>query len=209
MLPLLTRRAPLLRAPAVVAAEEAELIAQDLFTGADTTLIGAHTMDLGSGWTTAGDYQLSGNKLRHPSAGTTFQPCYTDVGTGDQDVRANVTGSFDSSGVWYLPHLLFRHQDASNYWMVEPVDGTLYLFERAAGSFVLRGSAAVATVTDTIYAMRVVASGTDISVYWDGVLKISHSSSALQSETECGTIIVKQGSPVSVATIDDFEVYSA
>lgn len=69
---------------------------------------------------------------------------------------------------------IFRRQDASNLWYVAVNhEGTITLFEYAAGSAINRGSAS--NVVSNGHRVVIVADGTTIRVYSNNVLRITYS----------------------------------
>ncbi|HLA43143.1 MAG TPA: hypothetical protein VJZ27_06900, partial [Aggregatilineales bacterium] len=74
--------------------------------------------------------------------------------------------------------VIFRKQDSSNNWFVFiGSTGNLILFERIAGTANNRSSAAAGTVTAGAI-IRIIASGSTIQAYVNGVLKINYASAS-------------------------------
>ena len=181
----------------------------DTYTDPDATLITAHTMDLGPGYTCAGAPTIVSNKATFTAATGVYQPAVAQANQANIDLSMDVTGSFDSGLVYSLPAAVVRYLDDNNFWMIQLYAGGIYLYEKAAGVLTQRATAAQTTTSGTVYALRVVALGTTITAYVDGVLKITYASAASsQTETKHGWVIVRDGASAAHATIDNLLVIS-
>lgn len=111
------------------------------------------------------DYGLATQRLVSPAAGATFQH------TADCLIDFTVT-TLPNPGI---PMVLFRQQDASNYWniFINSV-GDLLLREVVSGSTTTRGTAS--GVITAGHRVVVVAEGAVIKVYSNNVLRMTYSS---------------------------------
>jgi hypothetical protein len=159
---------------------------QDAFTGADGTNLTAHAMDLGGGWTAvSGVAKLLGNRANADTAGADGKVTYqADAGRSDVTVQAtvNLAGASNECG------LVFRYQDANNFWALSGYagDGKLYLYEVNGGTTTQRAAGSAGVTSGVDFVLKVVLSGTGITAYKDGTQVLTYTSASFQAATRHG-----------------------
>lgn len=150
----------------------------DTFTRADsTTTLG--TTDTGQAWTAhTGTWGIVSNQG------------YLVTQSGDSVATVNSTKS-DIDMTCTIKHvtetsLVFRAIDNNNYLLVLVNNSNIELWRRVAGAYTQIATTATAHISGGVYVVRIVASGTSITVYEDGVSKIATTSSQFQTETRVG-----------------------
>src|SRR5262245_3649521 len=132
---------------------------QDAFTGADGTNLTAHAMDVGGGWTAvSGVAKLLGNRANADTVGADGKGTYqADAGRSDVTVQAtvNLAGASNECG------LVFRYQDASNFWALSGYagDGKLYLYEVNGGATTQRAAGSAGVTSGVDFVLKVALSG--------------------------------------------------
>ena len=177
----------------------------DTFTDANGTLLPAHTMDTGPGWTqlTAGG-SIQGNRFSGNASGE----CAYSAEAGAANVVATAVFNVVSLDANHGPGLILRASNKDNWWLCMPTgDGNHYLYEQNAGTYTVRASGTwsadladhtlTATATDTTVTSRV-----------DAGTPISYGSAALnQTVTRHGLRLYSSGG-IGAATLDTLEVTS-
>lgn len=139
----------------------------DTFTAADGTGLGAHTMDVGAGWTELnGRWEIQSGRAASLGAppGVPHWVALAEAGAADVEVRVVVRPAGDSNC-----GIVVRASDADNFWSVEllvlsPGTAELRLYERNSGTWVLRAVAFdVAAAPDRDSTLTVTAVGTTIT----------------------------------------------
>jgi hypothetical protein len=189
-------------------APETIYLAVDTFTDTNGTLLNAHTMDVGSGWTAPNEFVISENKLTNN--GSVENAAYRAVTeTLKADVEITMSITIPDYGQ-YLGGILLRYQDNTHYWlcMVErDADGTPYvgLFENGSTQ---RGKVNIVQelITDTL---KVIASGNALSVYWKDMVTplITYSSATYNDKTKHGILAYcRLSSGYKFPVVDNFYI---
>ncbi len=156
---------------------------RDTFTDTDGTLLTAHTMNVGSGWTKfdvthVWDIQTNRSRETSVQAGAGIQ---ANSGVTDHDVSVTmaVDGANNSGPV-------SRYVDANNFALLSRL-GVLYIF--VAGTPTNRGSAVVTPAAGDVYRMKWV--GSSVTCYKNGVSIITYTLTAgevtaIGAGTKCG-----------------------
>jgi hypothetical protein len=129
-------------------------------------------------WLAASDYIRPG--------GSTGRNIFADFGAADGTAIGIVNNTTALAG--HYGGLLFRQYDADNYWVTD-IDfnaGSLRLYKRVAGSATVVDTASVSVSLNTEHEVKVLFSGNDITVYLDGVAKITATDSFNASATTHG-----------------------
>jgi hypothetical protein len=122
---------------------QSQTVISDLFSGSASTALSSHTPDtapVGSSWGGSDDYELTGSgSAGVPEAGSSFPNLAViesgiDVSLGCSAMEINC--SFDMLDVDAQLGVVFRYQDASNYWILilDSTAGTIVLKKIIAGT---------------------------------------------------------------------------
>lgn len=164
------------------AAVEGGPLLYDTFTDANGVALGAHTMDVGPGWTvTQNAVVISGNKAMGSGG---YSRAHANAG------RADLTCELTGSALAEILTAQLRVDGANpdNCWWAQyyPAGGIIALYEVVAGVPTLRGSAPQAGNANE-HLITAFCQGSTISVYFDGVLQFSYALAAfLQTATRFG-----------------------
>lgn len=160
----------------------------DTFTESANTVLPSHSPDIdvgGGGWSSlAGSFQViaSTDVLYPPSAGAKPFAAVIDA------TKADCTITMDCHNISATRSLevTIRAVDIDNQWriLVSPASNTVAIYERTSGTNTLRASAAITWADD--YTMKVVLSGTTITVTHNGATTVSYSSAVRQTATKHG-----------------------
>lgn len=110
---------------------------QDAFHGIDGTLLQAHPMDVGSGWTAVvGTFQILGNKAQ-PLSDTDGSIATADPGFADYKLTVGIIPEGTDSSREEFPVVIFRFVDPSNHLQVavDCINGTISLYKQVSGTF--------------------------------------------------------------------------
>ena len=167
-------------------------LGRDTFTDAGGTSLDAHTPDVdpGGGWTESyGDWEIYENQARNVGSNpgdagwlATLESGAADV-LVESDITINHTGSANGAGI------VLRYTDVDNLWLVQLnwTTSELRIYERNAGAWTQRASAAVTISAGTPYRVTAAAHGSTITAWLEGAHKISYSAATLnQSATRHG-----------------------
>lgn len=169
-------------------------VALDKFDRPNSTTLG--TADTGQPWLNdEGSFSISSGKAKAAVSEFGNAKNYLDAGT------SNIEASVDVSWHAYAG-LHFRYKDGNNYLMARINNNSLAL-TKFDGTSVTLGTYAFAPVAGTVYRLKVLANGTSIRVYLDGVERISVTESAFLTEKKVGFRVSNNDSN---STFDNFEV---
>jgi hypothetical protein len=167
-------------------------------------------MDTGPGWTRfegAGTDQMtiSSNKA---VGFNDIAHAYAYVSdSGESDVTITLSATFNvQSGANYA-QIVFRYQDASNFWTLRVNGATsnnVELLKTISGSETVVDTDSLTIATGSPITLKVVASGTSIIATTDGSVIQSTTDAALETETKHGIRTYQNG--VLAVNIDDFLV---
>lgn len=158
--------------------------AYDLFTRADSTS-SLGTATSGGAWTAvAGTWGIISNQgYLATRVGDSIATLATSSAT--MDITARITLGTGSSN----PGILFRYQDSTNYLLVlfalsnQKID----VFRRVAGTYTNISSNSVSIAASTAYTLRIVANGTTVTTYLNGVrVKVDTGVTQFASSTGVG-----------------------
>lgn len=160
--------------------------------------VGLGTSSGGALWTAlAGNFQIISNTARwssngaYPAGGVvTMDPGYANA-TVVADLVVTTEMGF-----------AFRAADGSNLFWVDYYAGTLYLQKIVAGAGTLIRSATPGTTTFTL---KVELYGNSINIYVNGVLKISETQTAFNTNTKHG-LFSGNFSPETSSTVNNFAI---
>lgn len=175
----------------------------DTFTDANGTLLSAHTMDVGAGWTADSHLTIiTGGLLHWTSAGGTSS-YYTVAESGHADVDISIDFSQLAIGD-YIQGLVFRYINDSSRWrlmMERDGGGTPYIVLLENG--INRGVANITQETGVMNKLKVVCSGNNISCYWKDMVTplLTYSSATNNAATKHG---VANYGPYVGADADNF-----
>lgn len=183
----------------------------DTFTDADGTLLTAHTMNVGPGWTAvAGTFKVLSNKAT-PNSDVDDDRVVTDAGKADYVLQCDVapTGAFITFS--RAASLLVRYTDSTHYWLLDInvtniSANTLSLFENN-GSSVFRAGANPTILTETTYTVTMAVVGQSITVSLNGVVQFVYTgASSSQSATKVGFRLGSSGGTRPLPTWDNLLV---
>jgi hypothetical protein len=153
----------------------AVVLLADSFIDTNGTALTSHTMDLGPGWTAVDStLQVESDAATQGNANTTGT---AKSDSGQSSVAIYGTINFGSTTNNNSIGLLGRFSDTNNYWYMQCNinAGVVRLAERNNGTSVSRGSASYSWSTNTNYAIAMVLSGANISLYINGSQKVTYS----------------------------------
>jgi hypothetical protein len=148
----------------------------DHFSDANGTLLTAHTMDVGGGWTLiegGTEYPtIQSNVLLSTLATVAAAYTYTaDAGDSDIEITVDVEFSVWGAASQHGAEIALRATDGTNMWIIGIVDGTtnnMFIATYIAGVFTVLAQATKALSTGVTYEMNVTAVGNNVSLTIDG-----------------------------------------
>lgn len=186
----------------------------DNFHDTNGTHLESHTPNthpVSSSWAQAlggaGAMQIQSNTAQNTVGGGT--PVVYTIDSGQADVT--ITGIFTSGSTISTndqSDIVFRFQDAMNYWLAQgSMGGSLFrILENKAGVFSTIQSTSFTYATSTQYTIKVVTSGTSITCTLNGANSLSTTSSDFQTDTRHG-IFDEFNSPTVASSWMSFEVH--
>lgn len=161
-------------------------VVSDTFTRSDGALGNAET---GQAWLTTGGTWAISNGAVTCTTNTGSYYAYLESGKSDIDIAADLIFAGNAG-------LVFRMVDANNMLFVRIAGAgpQLGLYKSVSGSNTSIGGYTFTPVSGTTYRVRVVASGSSIQVYLDGILVITVTDTTYQTATKVG---FRSGSSVS------------
>lgn len=168
----------------------------DTFVDVNGTLLTAHVMDVGPGWSfVQGTFEIQGN------AATPLTYADNDFVTSDASFSNYALSAdlmpTDNGSAGALPALCFRVVDVSNYAMVslDSLNGLFTIYERIGGLYFLRASVAAPQTSGTSYAVDLVLNGSSVSATLNGASAISYGALTVgPGSTLCGLRLGLNGS---------------
>ncbi|HEX9043447.1 MAG TPA: hypothetical protein VF802_00345, partial [Candidatus Limnocylindrales bacterium] len=163
----------------------------DTFTGANGTLLSSHTSDSGRGWTiTYGNPTINANHVTATAAGS--NAIMTGAGVADVDARLIV--NLGADGVSRGGSIRFRYADANDFLFLKLRRGStgvnqIEIWQDQAGTYTKLAGVTLNSgdlAANTEYELRIVAQGSSLTGYLNGVSEVSSSSSFNQSSTGVG-----------------------
>lgn len=179
----------------------------DTFEGPDATVISAHPMNIGGGWTlanigTAATVVLTSNECKATGVGNASSIVHAETLTQDHQVTCTVN-PIHALG---LDGVVIRFIDANNFWLArwrQDAD-TLDIYEYTSGytARVLQST----TPSADPYTITFGAIGTTITASVPGFAPASYVSTTHQTGTKCGLFVDEIGG--AGTTWDDFKAVS-
>ena len=120
-------------------------------------------------WIISGSAGVGGTGAANESSGASQCTCVLESSMADCDVQLTSMGSGSGQGI------CFRSTDDSNYLLLDLGTSTVQVYSRIAGSFATVGSSASVTAGDQDI-WKVTLSGNNITVFQNGTLRITTSS---------------------------------
>jgi Zn-dependent metalloprotease len=186
-----------------------QLLASDTFTGADGTLLSAHTPDVGGGvWSITGTppFPTLNGGLVGVTTGTTRTQATLSLG-----MQVNVRMAVDyraGTGPNHQAGLVFRFIDVNNYLLLVFDQNVLRFYRRQVGVTTLLASSSVLTppAPGTTHRLEMRATGGILTGVWDGVPVVQSGDSNLITGTRFGL----DWNPAvdSTAAFDNLEIYN-
>lgn len=178
------------------------IITKDSFVDTNGTLLPAHTMDLGSGWTNVfGSHDIQSNSAVLDTTGSTIGAnvaMSVTTGAANGTYTILVTG-YNAGGTAYsIPGIIFRYANSTNYWFLQIAYGfnAVQLFEVVNGFANLQKSVSLTLTSGTQHAVKLIISGANISFSIDGgTLTTFHSDSFELTQTTIGLLSILGVSP--------------
>lgn len=136
---------------------------------------------------------------------TAVSNAFTTLDSGMANVIAEVDVTFGGSGT--EGGLVFRMSDATTYQVMQlRAPATMNLYARVAGVYTVLGTTpyTLPTFTNTTVHMKVVANGSTLQFYSNGVLRATVTNSANLTNTRCGIMTSS-----SIPRFDNFTVAAA
>lgn len=158
-------------APLGTFARTTTTIAQDTFTDTNGVLLGAHTMNVGSGWTDlVGNHTIQSNTAQ-PNAVVSQVALSTFTGVANGTFACTLTPANNPGSNEYDPGLVFRLSDASNFFTVqfEASVNRVSLYSVVAGSATRLAGIPMAITTGTPYTVVIAFYNGYISFSVNGV----------------------------------------
>ncbi len=149
----------------------------DHFTDTDGTLLSAHAMDTGAGWTNAiGDFGITSNAAEVQTPNGAIVPVsHAEGGTSDGTLSVIAT---TPAVINFAGGLAFRVVDGNNLWIFRVQDdgATAYysLIQRITGSDNVRATLNEAGLVNDTLTLSVVLSGTSIICKADGTTVLTY-----------------------------------
>jgi hypothetical protein len=181
---------------------ESVYVLHDTFTDVDTTLLSAHTMDIGSGWTTSGGLYISNNQVVCPATQVAELNGIAESGESDCDVSCDL---IIQDITLYYSGLVFRYQDATHkFWAVVDRDTGVPRIDVQCDGVNLQSFNL--THSPGTHNLKIGLSGSIITIYWDNVAQGSPITNATyQTATKHG-IRMFTGYGYVAPAIDNFIV---
>lgn len=150
----------------------------DNFNRADSAAALGTPSDGGSAWVaTSGGWGISSNQAYQYSS-TNHHVAYLEASVADVDVEVTITTRGTDSG------LSARVVDDNNHLLVATSGSGVYLYKKVSGSFTLLGSYGTAISDGDTIKLR--CSGNDLTVYVNGVSRITATESDHNTATKHG-----------------------
>lgn len=181
---------------------------QDTFTDVDGTLLTAHTMNVGGGWTA-----VNGTWTIQSNTALVLIPTANSIATADAG-QADITLTLSlivPNTADYAVGAVVRTSDANTGWIavIERDGGTPYLaiFERTAGTNTLRASVNAPSATNSTVTITVVTSGSTITASLSTGETCNYASATSnQTVTKHGLFGYSSLGDYSSGAVDDFLV---
>jgi hypothetical protein len=190
-------------------------LAEDNFVGTNGTLLPAHSMIIGNGWTDViGSFEIESNSavpdtLVSGRALAIFSGA-GDTSQGHYQITLTPFG-FETGNYWQMS-VIFRYTDANNYLMVqvEPQNARVAFYTVEGGVIGFpTGIQIINTLDGVPQVLDIYLNGSSISWNWNGNGVLSTSNAFNQTATGAGFLVTKGGSPASTCVFDTLDFTSA
>jgi hypothetical protein len=186
----------------------------DTFTDVDSTLLTAHTPDVGGGWLAgigaAASTEIVGNEIIAPVTGsTTSNSNLLDLGNSDFSLRHRTRPYWTDATNRTQTLTVFRYQDDQNYWNLNTRtnDGSV-----SAGFDIRKVDAGVTTIEAENFGAGTSGEIADISLFCQGPniqasyngRQVSITDAFLQNETVVGVHLINENATADAANADNF-----
>lgn len=157
-------------------------------------------------------FEIQSNHLEPPSGFTDGAYQTIDVHASDFTYYATLTAYGTTTANKTMPGLIFRFEDANNFWLLQtdPVAGNTILYEKTSGVFNARATIPAAVASGTAAPVTVTAVGDKITAQLGGQTPVQYTSSAHQTATLIGVRAGRDvGTPLGQPRFDDLTVFPA
>lgn len=167
--------------------------------------------DIGSPWiAVTGTWGTIGNE-GYSVSDVDGQIVRSTVSAANYTVNCSIKGDIANGTNSRRPTIIFRYVDTNNYWFISTVAGNLGLRKIDAGTLTSPANAAMTTVSDTWYRIKIVCNDSNIKAYVDDVLKVDYTmdgpeTTKFSTANGIGIRYSKSGTPVTPARFDDYVV---
>lgn len=184
------------------------MLALDTFTGADTTHLNVHTMNIGSGWTEQnGSWTISGNvATQATSTGSgVLYAATTDISKANARISVKIKNTAASGNAF--GGILGRFTDFNNTWavMLDWVNGEIQIWDAQSSVWTKRASKTWAKQYQKWTQLDVEFNGNVITARVDGGYSITYTSSFNNTVTVFG--ICEQRTTVGPYTALNFDYF--
>lgn len=179
-----------------------------LATSRPFTLLSAHTMDTGSGWTATPNNWLTTLEnyavMNTSPGGSTECIVVADSGVATVTISADLKFEVVTGGAAIAAGLIGRYQDGSNYWLLhtDALNSQILIALKSAGSFSTKDTAVFTFVAGTTYVVSFDLAGNVLTGSINGVAKVTTTDATLNTATKAGLRGISQ----AASTVDNFLV---
>lgn len=187
--------------------------ALDNFTDTNGTLLPAHTMDIGTGWTDlVGSHWVQSNSAQ-PDTLVSNKAISVFSGQANGHYQMTITPRGFESANNYKQGLIFRCSDANNYCFVqvEPVNARVIIGTVQGGvlSYIGSGESALFIQNGVPIVLDVFFNGSKISFQWNGGAVFSQTTTFNQNATLVGIVTTISGTPATPCSYDTMSLKSS
>jgi hypothetical protein len=151
----------------------------DSFTDSDSTALGSHTSERGSGWTvSSGSMSIVSNRAR----ATATAVATIETNQADIILTAVIRASAISVNAWGIN---FRYTDDNNRWIFNWNATTIELYKIVTGTPTLVDSASKTFSINTDYTVQITCNGNSIVILTDGGSQVDASDGFNNTATKC------------------------
>ena len=186
---------------------------KDDFTRSNSTTDIGSTLGNSAWWqpwaAAQGVWGINSNQAYIASGETNNDSVLVPLGTNNPTVQCQIIGNISGSTNARVPGLIFCALDKDNYLYTDMVNGLIRLNKRDAATNTVLTSTATTTADSTTYTLTVVKKGRFVTVYVDGVAKISNydltlANSKFNNYTWGGLRVGINGTPTIAARWSNF-----
>lgn len=184
----------------------------DNFVDTNGTLLTAHTMNLGAGWSFGiGSFEIESNSAVAMSQAD-GEVCFADANAANCTLTCNCTGYVVAGQSSYCG-VACRYTDSNNFWLVycDIGDSLLVLYKVQGGVYTLAATGSANLNSGEAFGLKVVCSGNTITVYAGATAVITYTSASFNATaTKFGLRLVYNSlsALLGQATWNNFQVTS-